>query len=652
MVSLKKRGKLKLQQELNLLINLNHPSILRVFGISYFQDDVGIVMEKASSSLPSPNSLTSSTLRYAKELCQAVKFLHLKSVVHGVLKPANILLVNDLVRVADFGTSKNLSATTLITRSNAMTPKYAAPEQFDSDPSHASDIYSLGIVLYEVLTGQEAFEEYPIIQIYGAKMSGKPLPFDKPTPTCLKELIKKCMNPDPLLRPKINEIIDILNNVEVLEAVRGDLNQSLLIANNDISSKARNENLIGENLKLEHELSKIHEQNESLKDEILKCTHQIQNSSILKDKFHQKEHCLNKTIDELRTELLSVKKANSDMETSNSDLSLEIQTLKAKLSQVVDDNSRLDEENESLKQNLKFVQENQSISKLKRKIDNFRTVCISLKDENSCVKGENSDLSMKVSTLISENATLKEQHLQIVQDLRREHEGLRTNLQRDNSELTTRVFALSSEIQKLKAEHSQVVNENSRLKTLNSKIVCDNTRKIVKLKQTTRDIQSIPQSKIIKFSQTIKHSELHVSWDRKRVDVEGLDWVNGNISGEDPLLPGHHYTWKMRYQGGTDSLYVGVIDGSKFKVQGSCWENAHCFANGTSINGCLSGNRSPWIPGELLEINVNLVTYTLTIKSMSNSSINLTGTLPRLSSYNYYPYAFLYYGDHVLEIVE
>ncbi|KAL0251282.1 hypothetical protein GEMRC1_000495 [Eukaryota sp. GEM-RC1] len=54
MVSLTEKGKLKLQQELNLLINLNHPSILRVFGISFFPDSIGIIMESASSSLPLP----------------------------------------------------------------------------------------------------------------------------------------------------------------------------------------------------------------------------------------------------------------------------------------------------------------------------------------------------------------------------------------------------------------------------------------------------------------------------------------------------------------------------------------------------------------------------------------------------------------------
>ncbi|KAL0240951.1 hypothetical protein GEMRC1_006187 [Eukaryota sp. GEM-RC1] len=132
MVSLTEKGRVRLQLEMNLLFNLQHPSILRVFGLSFFDDTIGIVMEKASSSLPSPSSLSPLTLRYAKELCLAVKFLHLKSVVHGDLKPLNILLVDNQIRVADFGTSRNLAATSRVTRSNAMTPKYAAPEQFDA----------------------------------------------------------------------------------------------------------------------------------------------------------------------------------------------------------------------------------------------------------------------------------------------------------------------------------------------------------------------------------------------------------------------------------------------------------------------------------------------------------------------------------------
>ncbi|KAL0251230.1 hypothetical protein GEMRC1_000443 [Eukaryota sp. GEM-RC1] len=189
-----------------------------------------------------------------------------------------------------------------------------------------------------------------------------------------------------------------------------------------------------------------------------------------------------------------------------------------------------------------------------------------------------------------------------------------------------------------------------------------NSYEISKLKQENEQLkkgttesqvsQSVPQSKVIRFSPTKKHSLLHVSGDRKRV-VVGSGGGGRNILGEDPLLPGNEYTWKFRYQGNTSCLFVGVIDESQFSVDGSCYNNGHCFHNsGNNVYRCLSGNKTKWNPGELLEINVNLINHTLTIKSVSNSSINLIGTLPRLSSGNYYPYAFLWYSDHELEIVE
>ncbi|KAL0231494.1 hypothetical protein GEMRC1_010898 [Eukaryota sp. GEM-RC1] len=93
-----------------------------------------------------------------------------------------------------------------------MTPKYAAPEQFDSNAVPASDIYSLGMVLYELLTGKEAFKGFQMLQLFGAKMRGTSLPFDKSTPQYLKELITDCLNTEPSSRLKIGEIIEILNS--------------------------------------------------------------------------------------------------------------------------------------------------------------------------------------------------------------------------------------------------------------------------------------------------------------------------------------------------------------------------------------------------------------------------------------------------------
>ncbi|KAL0252223.1 hypothetical protein GEMRC1_001435 [Eukaryota sp. GEM-RC1] len=206
-------------------------------------------------------------------------------------------------------------------------------------------------------------------------------------------------------------------------------------------------------------------------------------------------------------------------------------------------------------------------------------------------------------------------------------------------------------------QNSALTTDIQNLTTTKSNEITTLKQEIEQLKKTATETQvisqSVPQSKVIKFSQTQKHSKLQVSGDRKRVVFGSGGDTWRNILGEDPLLPGNEYTWKLRYQGTTYSLFVGVIDVSKFSVDGNCRQDAHGIfnVNGT-VRGCLSGTTTQWNRGELLEINVNLVNNTLTIKSVSNSSINLTGTLPRLSSGNYYPFATLRHSDHELEIVE
>ncbi|KAL0231522.1 hypothetical protein GEMRC1_010926 [Eukaryota sp. GEM-RC1] len=220
MVSLLEKGSCKLEQELNLLINVNHPSIIRVFGISSFQGSIGIVMERASSPIPTPNSLSPLTLRYAKELCQGLKFLHLSGVVHGDLKPSRILLVDGHVRLSGFTHANHrFNDDGQRAKTMTMTHKYAALEQFDSEADLPSDIYSLGMVLYELLTGNEAFKDCGMYDIVRAKMRGTSLPFDKSTPQSLQELITRCLDLRPASRPEIDEIIQILQS---LRPVGGD----------------------------------------------------------------------------------------------------------------------------------------------------------------------------------------------------------------------------------------------------------------------------------------------------------------------------------------------------------------------------------------------------------------------------------------------
>ncbi|KAL0250877.1 hypothetical protein GEMRC1_000798 [Eukaryota sp. GEM-RC1] len=259
----------------------------------------------------------------------------------------------------------------------------------------------------------------------------------------------------------------------------------------------------------------------------------------------------------------------------------------------------------------------------------------SLVKEVSDLKEKTSDLTTKVSELTTKL----------------------TDVENNNSELNSLTTDLTTEVQVLKTENSGLSMQIQNLSATNSNSLNEITKlqhEIQQLKQTATETQlvsqSVLQSKVIRFSQTRKHSDLQLSGDRKRVVFGSAGFWGRTILGEDPLLPSNVYTWKLRYQGSTDALYVGVIDESKFGVGVN---DAHCFENsGDRIKGCLSGKKAKWNRGELLEINVNLVNFTLTIKSVSNSSINLTGTLPRLSSGNYYPFALLCHRDHVLEIVE
>ncbi|KAL0251280.1 hypothetical protein GEMRC1_000493 [Eukaryota sp. GEM-RC1] len=129
-----------------------------------------------------------------------------------------------------------------------------------------------------------------------------------------------------------------------------------------------------------------------------------------------------------------------------------------------------------------------------------------------------------------------------------------------------------------------LVRENSNLVSDIAKLQSE----IERLKKVTTENQLASQSKMIKFSNTLKHSQLQVSGDRKRVVFGSGGSFFGedrSILGEDPLLPGNVYTWKLRYQGSTDALFVGVLDESKFSVEGGCYQYAHCFRNDTLVCG-------------------------------------------------------------------
>jgi serine/threonine-protein kinase len=155
--------------ERQILASLRHPSIAGLVdggqspdGQPWFAMEL-VEGEPITTYCDSRRLGIDERLRLFERACDAVRAAHRASVIHRDLKPSNILVTRDgHVQLLDFGISKQLpadgSAATLTgTWQRMLTPEYASPEQVRGDAtSPATDIYALGIVLYELLTGQRA----------------------------------------------------------------------------------------------------------------------------------------------------------------------------------------------------------------------------------------------------------------------------------------------------------------------------------------------------------------------------------------------------------------------------------------------------------------------------------------------------------------
>jgi tetratricopeptide (TPR) repeat protein/predicted Ser/Thr protein kinase len=152
--------------EQRTLAQLNHPSIARLYDAATLPDGTpwfameyvdGVPLTEYCRKLP-----VNQKLRLFREVCEAVQHAHLHAVIHRDLKPSNILVRADGgVRLLDFGIAKQLDATAHETRAGLrlMTPAYAAPEQVrGTRVGIYTDVYALGVVLYELLSGRLPFD--------------------------------------------------------------------------------------------------------------------------------------------------------------------------------------------------------------------------------------------------------------------------------------------------------------------------------------------------------------------------------------------------------------------------------------------------------------------------------------------------------------
>ncbi|HRQ87926.1 MAG TPA: bifunctional serine/threonine-protein kinase/formylglycine-generating enzyme family protein [Bacteroidia bacterium] len=154
----------RFQREAQTLARLQHPGIVAVYDFGQTgEGHLYFVMEYVDGTdlqrlLHGPGLSEGQSLEIVSQVCDALQYAHSQGVVHRDIKPANILVTADgRAKLADFGLARPLHDDGFsLTRSNVVmgTPDYMAPEQLYGTPDHRADLFSLGVMLYEMLTGR------------------------------------------------------------------------------------------------------------------------------------------------------------------------------------------------------------------------------------------------------------------------------------------------------------------------------------------------------------------------------------------------------------------------------------------------------------------------------------------------------------------
>jgi serine/threonine-protein kinase len=197
----------QLHTEVRLARQVSHPNVCRVYDVGEYEGHTFLSMEYVdgedlSTLLRRIGRFSQDrAIELARQICAGLAAAHDRGVVHRDLKPANIMLDGSgRIRITDFGLA-GASGETI----RAGTPAYMAPEQLaGAEVTPRSDVYSLGLVLYEMFSGRRALEGGNLAELIAKReQAGITRPSDlvRDLDPAIDRAIMRCLDPDPLRRP-------------------------------------------------------------------------------------------------------------------------------------------------------------------------------------------------------------------------------------------------------------------------------------------------------------------------------------------------------------------------------------------------------------------------------------------------------------------
>jgi serine/threonine protein kinase len=208
--------------EVEMLMKLSHPCILRIVGYSLPTPTVPAQIGTEFAQNRSLRDLLRNAARpddtsIAIIICGIVlgmKFIHSRCIIHRDLKPENILIDEENhAKIGDLGSSRFVNIDRSLT-GQVGTPLYMAPEMHDCGYSEMVDSYSFGLILFELLVGQPVWPS-TIATLVLIKKSAKWNRPDLPAemPETIQKIIRRCWAPDPRIRESFSEILDHLEKI-------------------------------------------------------------------------------------------------------------------------------------------------------------------------------------------------------------------------------------------------------------------------------------------------------------------------------------------------------------------------------------------------------------------------------------------------------